>query len=322
MPGKGRSILRTPLGACALLGTLCGAVPVAWASAWTPEEGGGIATFGLQYTHVQRHLGPDGEGIDVGSIDSRGAFLQGSYGITDRLAVSVSLPFLQKRYKGPANHRIADEHGHVHFADEDNGNWHGEFQDYRIAMQYQFTLGAWAATPYVAYGAPSNDYNHFAHAATGSNQEVLEFGAEIARVLPAPYERVYVQTGYSYSFLEKYRHVDVDRSNLTLEAGYLATERLSLRTFVFGQKSHGGLDFPIDYPYTYPPPNTSRTEDDIKLYYHHDQTQRVDFIEAGCGGAYRLSAQTAVFASWLTTLWGENGHATDYAISVGLTRAF
>jgi len=36
----------------------------------------------------------------------------------------------------------------------------------------------------------------------------LEIGVETANLSP-PFDRFYVQLGYGYSFLEKYRHVDL-----------------------------------------------------------------------------------------------------------------
>jgi hypothetical protein len=245
-------------------------------------------------------------------------FLRLDYGISANFALNMSVPYAIKRYTGARKHAIADEHGHVDLSQEDNGNWHGEWQDLNLGLQYRSGWGQWAITPYATYGNPTNDYEHFAHAATGANQKFLELGVDVGRVLPAPFERVFVQLGYGYSFLEKYRHVDVDRSVLRLETGYLAGDRLMLRLFAVGQKSHGGLDFPDDYAYT----RGNRTPDEIRLYYHHDQTQRVDYIEIGAGGAYDLGPRTQLFVSYLETLWGENGHETDRAWTMGLSRSF
>ena len=297
---------------------LIGAID-AHAAAWTPEKGGGTVAVGYQYTHMQNHLDPNGDKIDIGSMDSRSVFVHMNYGITDRIAVNLYLPYVEKKYDGPATHVIQDIHGTTHVAEDDNGRYRGEFQDFSFGVQYQSGWGNWTVTPFAQYGYPSNDYPHFAHAAIGTNQKRFELGAQAARVLPAPFERVYVQFGYGYTWLEKFAHQDVSRSTLTIETGYFATDRLVLRAVVIGQKTHDGLDFPQDFPYRM---TGSRTQGDIKQFSHHDQIQRVDFIEGVIGAAYLLSAETSIYSTVLSTIWGENSTDTDYAITVGLSRSF
>jgi hypothetical protein len=40
------------------------------------------------------------------------------------------------------------------------------------------------------------------------------------------------------------------------------------------------------------------------------------------GGAYLLSAETSVYATVLSTLWGENSTETAYSITVGVSHSF
>ena len=231
---------------------------------------------------------------------------------------------MQKRFDGSFPHQIVfapNTFFPTRKSEEDNGNWHGEFQDFLFGVQRRSEWGNWAVTPFISYGYPSNDYEHLAQAAIGSNQKVLELGVEAGRPLT---ERFYVQLGYGYSFVESFRHTDVDRSTLTLEAGFIASDRLVLRAFVLGRKTHGGLESNEDLRYL--PPfvggQLSRTPEDVAIYFRHDQLGRADFVNGGFGAYYRLTAQTSLLGTYQGTLWGENTPETDYALTIGFNRSF
>lgn len=290
----------------------------AWAGAWTPEARSGSATIAYQYSHVHFHLTPTGEKVSVGTIDTQSVYLQLNYGITDRLAIYLGLPWVNKRYIGPGPHRIADAYGHIHVTEEDDGSYHGALQDVTLGMQYGFDLGRWSVTPFAAYGTATHDYEYFAHAAIGARQDKFEVGIEAGRLLSPPLDRMYVQVGYGYSFLEEFADVNISRSTLTLETGYAATDRLVLRAFAIGVKTHNGLDFPDDYAYL----RGGRTDYDRDLFNHHDKTQRIDFIEAGFGGSYAIGERTSLFGNVYRTLWGEGSHETQIALGFGINRQF
>jgi len=40
------------------------------------------------------------------------------------------------------------------------------------------------------------------------------------------------------------------------------------------------------------------------------------------GAGYRINDRWSVNGNWMTTYWGENGHAIHNAVSVGITRSF
>ena len=290
----------------------------AWAGAWTPEAHTGSATVNYQYSHVHFHLTPTGDKVNAGMIDTQSVYLQLNYGITDRIAVYVGLPWVNKRYIGSGPHRIADADGHIHVTEEDDGSYHGALQDVTLGLQYGFEWGSWSFAPFAAYGTATHDYEYFAHAAIGPRQDKFEVGVEAGRLLAPPLDRMYVQFGYGYSFLEEFADVDISRSTLTLETGYAATDRLILRVFAIGVKTHNGLEFPDDYAYL----RGGRTAYDRELFHRHDTTQRIDFIEAGCGASYSLSERTSLFANVYRTFWGEGSHETQIALGFGINRQF
>lgn len=283
----------------------------AHAGAATPEKGGAWVAFTYAYTHVQNHLDPNGNEVDVGSINANALTVEGEYGISDRLSVFGGVPYIQRKYNGDHPHTIAEPDGQLETTGADDGTYHGSFQDFWIGSKYVMSAGNWLITPSIAYGHPTHDYEHFAHAAIGTKQKKTDLSIFTGRGLPPPFDRFYLEIDYTYSFVEQYQHVDVNRSTALVEVDYFATDLLMLRLYGLGQKTHGGLNYPTNYP-----------PSDPKLYYHHDQTQRVDFIDVGAGAVYALNALYSVNTGVLTNIWGENGHAIDYEITVGITRAF
>ena len=304
------------------LALLCGpvAIEVACAQAWVPARGSGSIQLGYKREVAKHHLDFRGERFSPGDITSESLVMTLEYGITDRLAVTASLPHVRKRYVGAAPHRpdlLEDghddhDHDHEHGIEKiDNGDYHGGWQDFGLKLRYNVRAEPFSITPFVALNYPTNDYVFFGHSAIGTHQQSLQLGVDVGRVFGAPFQNLYAQASYGYSFVEENDGVDVDRSNLTLELGYLFAPRVTGRLLLVGQKVHGGLDFPIDYP--------SRSDE---RFLHHDQTMRIDYVLGGAGLDYRLGEEWLVSGSWGKTLWGENGHEVHHVVLVALTRSF
>ena len=312
-----------PLGPRAVHGSSCGALLFGLfgvllsgnvaAGAVTPEEGSGSISIASRYSHVQYHLSSTGKKLDIGSINESSLLFRLDYGLTDQLALFATLPYSQRQYTGSHPHMITDGHGGVRVSHEDNGHYHGSLQDFSLGVQYQQNWHGLVITPFVSYSTPTHNYPHFAHAAIGAQQKEFMIGVDTATVLPAPLDRFYVQLGIDYAWYEKYAAVHLGRLGVTLETGFAATDRLQLRVFSIGQKTYGGLEFPRDY---------LPIDSNLHLFWHHDQTQRVDYVDVGAGASYSLDGRTDLFFQYLQTQWGENGHATDYLFSGGITRSF
>lgn len=279
------------------------------AIAWVPPQGHGSISIAYQHLYVRYHTLSDGTKMIPGTIRDRSVFLGLDYGLTDRFALTVGGAYKSNRYQGKPHPPVDDDHGE-HFIDD--GRYHGGWADWNVGLRYQWRSDPWAVTPYVSYGTPIRDYSTYAHSSAGTGQNRLEIGFNAGHRFGPAMQNLYVQGGYGYSFMEVVDHRQVNHSTLSLELGYFLTPRLTGRITVVGQKTHNGLDFPQDYE-----PGV-----DPETLFHHDQNLRNDFINVGAGVDYQFTERYVGFANVGRTVWGENTHLIDYAITVGISRGF
>ena len=282
-----------------------------FAQAWLPPQGEASLSVGYGDVFVNKHYLGTGDNpgdsvqTDYGHIRSQSVAFGLNYGVTNRLAVSVGLPFIISKYYGTAGQNFFP-----HTIPIDDGQYHGTFQDYRIDVSYQSLSGRVAVAPFVAAVIPSHTYTSFAHAAPGRDlHEYLlgsSFGTRLDRVLPDSY----VELTYSYAFVERLMGIHHDRSNVFLEMGYFVTPSLSVRGIGTGFYTHGGVSF--ESPQTTPP----------ELFPIHDRIGHESGIDVGGGLSYVLTGSTGVYASYLTQVQGRGGHKIKDAVSFGVTWSF
>ena len=313
----------------ALLGAACTCAP-AHAQLWVPAKGTGALGVSYQYAVDHTHLDGNGDEFSPGNMGSHSLQLRVDYGLTDRLGVQFTAPFISKRYigAGPHNpdpfnpHAQAGHAGPAHegpheetIARLDDGDWHGGWQDFGVGLRFRWIEPRagqpWGVTPFASYQWPSHDYTYFAHAALGSRQKRLSLGATAGRQFGPRFQKLFVQGQYSYTFVEEVLDIRPNYSSLNLDLGWHFTPRFSARAMLMLRKTHDGLDIPFDFP--------SRT---TELFLHHDQIQRVDYVNWGVGANYALGDRYSLSANWYTTLWGENGHKVHNAVGLGITRKF
>jgi hypothetical protein len=296
------------------------------AQAWLPPQGEAFFSLGYSNTFVTKHYawraaqpgvpaGPPSDSTedDRGHIRSQSVGAELGYGITDRFAVSVGLPFTSaKWYRTCQAPRFC---GNPHIPPNgrtlDDGNYHGTFQDYRITARYQVVRNPVVLTPFVGVVLPSHDYQYHAHSAVGRGlREYLlgvNFGGELSRVLPG----AYVQAYYSYAFVERVLDIHHDRSNGALELGYFLTPSLSARFLASGFYTHGGIC------------NCSRTSLETPGFnQHHDQIEHASAMSLGGGLSYLLTGSVDVYANYLRSVLGHGGHKIDHGISFGFSWGF
>jgi len=98
----------------------------AFAQAWLPAKGEGNVSVLFSNTLSTRHYLPD-VAYDRGHIDANTMLFDVTYGVSDRMAVTVGLPMVTSRYRGSFPHRPITL---------DDGNWHTSAQDFRLNVRY------------------------------------------------------------------------------------------------------------------------------------------------------------------------------------------
>lgn len=302
------------------------------AQLYVPGQGEGSVSVQAQVVTDHTHFDYRGNEIGESRISTQSLQLKLDYGLTDRLALSASAPYLRKRFVrvpgGAPPHEDTFGHGdhdHEHagfdFEDLDDNQYHGHWQDFSVALRYRWIDAPVAITPFVSYGWPSHDYTFYAHAAPGTRQNRFTLGSFLGRRFGPPWQNTYLQGYYSYTFVEEVLGIKPNYSTLYLELGHAFNERWGARLHATYRKTHEGLDFPVDFPWrgAAPAPEDLALQE---LFFHHDRIQRVDYLNLGLGGSYALSERYSLSLDWMTTAWGENGHKIHNAVTLGLYRSF
>ena len=308
-------VARATSASIAVLGILALTGPVARAQAWLPAQGEGTVSLVFQDAYYQYHYLPTTP-VDRGHIWSDSLIVDMTYGVTDKLAVTVGIPWVAARYRGATPHPLIDASGPVpvfYGANPiDDGSFHDTFQDFRFDVRYNVTKKGLVLTPFIGSIVPSHSYEYFAHAAPGRDLKELQVGASAAKLLDSVVPGLFVQGRYAYGFAEQVLGISHDRSSMSLEVGYFLTPKLRLLGLSVGQITHGGIDLTL----------TSRADLGPVVFSHHDQIDRVNFLNLGGGAAYSLTEATDIFGSWIRGVEQRNGHALDYSATVGVSWTF
>jgi hypothetical protein len=276
----------------------------AGAQAWLPPKGGGAVSLTFGAYGFDGHFDSDGSRDPYGGTRARSVWVEGSYAITDRLAVSAGLPFVATKFTGTFPEGVP-----LGPLDRDR-RYHGDFQDVRGELAWNAIGGDFALTPFAGVGVPSHEYEYRGEAVPGKDLKEAFVGAAAGRSLAPFLPKAYLHARYSYAFVEK-KDVDVttlNRSNLDGELGYAAARRLLVRALVRWQVTHGGLD--LADMRTYP-----------NLFRDHDRAARTDYLNLGAGVSYGLGSSWDVYAIFLKTVWGENAHQAR-SLSIGASWYF
>jgi hypothetical protein len=249
------------------------------------------------------HFAADGQREPFGGTRAESIWVEGTYAVADRLAVSVGLPFVTTKLTG----RFPEG---VPLGPLDDGEYHGDFQDFRLELAFNALPGDFAVTPFAGLGVPSHEYEYVGEAVPGKNLDEAYLGVAAGRSFSPFLPRAYVHARYSYAFVER---VDAEvgtlnRSNLDTELGYEVVSRLLLRVLARWQVTHGGLDLEDMRHH----PDFFRT---------HDRAARTNHFNLGAGAAFSLGASCDVYAIFIKTLSGQNAHQAR-SFSVGTTWYF
>jgi hypothetical protein len=274
------------------------------AQAWLPPKGEGAVSVLYQNLFTRDHFLAGGGRIDRGHIQSNNLLFDVTYGLTDKMALTLAAPFIRTQYSGAFPHPTPED---------TRGDVNSGFQNLRFGLRYNVVDSPLVTiTPFVGTNVPSHSYEYFAHAALGTRVRELEVGSYFARTLGPALPRAFVQARYAYSFAERIEDIRHDRSNLDVEVGYVLTPAVRVFAISAGQKTHGGIDTP-DAGWRALPANLGE---------HHDRLARLEMLDFGGGVQVTVSKSVEVFGSFMTTTAGRNSHALARGLTLGVSWSF
>ena len=281
------------------------------AQAFTPPRRMGAITLGWQYIDNTGHRASDGYFAARGQSVSQSILLDADYAVTDRLAVTIGIPYVFAKYTGslpPLSGRARDA----------CQCWTSGLQDFSFGVRHRFGNGSWAVTPLARYGQPSHDYPYQGEAALGKNLTEFQLGIATGVRLGGWASRTNLQASYTYAFVEQaLDEISVNRSNAFGGIGYAAHSRLYLHVGALWQRTHGGLRIGSDTGVPFKMPGEINTPERRAA---GDQARRVNYWHVAGGLAFD-AGPVDVFASYVRYVAGTDTHAGG-AFTVGTSWYF
>src|SRR5262245_13950184 len=281
------------------------AVATASAQAWLPPKGEAAFSMGWSHSWADYHIDYTGAKVAPGDMDWHNAVSDFGYGITDRVAVRVNIPFVTSRYVGDRPHIPRPGKPPI-----DDGAWHSTFTDFRAEVRFKATSGSLAVTPALALVAPSHWYETHGHSASGKRALEAQFGVNAGRLLDPLLPNAYLQARYVFAVPEEYQGIRPTRSNVTFDLGYFVTGSLTVSFLGAWSKTHAGWRAVIDFP---PPTNPG--------FWYHDRLQKTDYFRFGGGASYSLTGSIDVAVNYYPTVWARSDINMSW-IAVSMTYGF
>jgi hypothetical protein len=283
------------------------------AQAWLSPQGDGTVTMLYQNDIERLHSFGDGRTKDRGHTSLDGVYVNADFSFTDRLALSVSVPYIAGKYVGAFPHLLVRGEPDTEVA-LDNGHYHGALQDFRINLRYALSQRALKIAPFFQAVIPSHAYPTLGHAAVGFYEQEYRVGVSVGRRLDPILRKAFVQGQYAFGMSpEVAANIAPKRSYGELQLGYLLNRHITLQGSSALTWAHTGIDF--DYNLF---PNNLTDEQ----YLNHDRIARGKLLDASGSIAYQLNRSTNFFLSVGHSFYGTNSHLRYLVTTVGFTKAF
>ncbi|HLK69606.1 MAG TPA: hypothetical protein VKU19_39525 [Bryobacteraceae bacterium] len=295
------------------LAVLLALAPGLSAQAWLFPKGDGTVTVLYQDNIERLHSFSDGRAQDKGHTYFDAVVVNSDFSLTDRLALSVSLPYMDGKYVGTHPHLLVRGQADTEVA-IDNGSYHGGIQDFRLNVRYALTQHALKIVPFFQATIPSHDYPSFGHAAIGFDEREYRAGASVGRRLNPILSNAFVQGLYAFGYTPLVAaNIAPKRSYGELQLGYLVNRRLSVQASSSLVYSHNGID--LDYNLF--PGNLTEEQ-----YLNHDRIGRSKLLDISGSAAYQINKSTNFFVSVGHSVYGRNTHLRYLVTTIGFTKAF
>jgi hypothetical protein len=259
-------------------------------------------TVAWQWIDNTGHILTDDTFFPRGQSVTSSVFAELDYGVTERLAATVAVPFVFAKYTGQLPPFSGLERDACRC-------WHQSFQDFSLAARYRLGDEFWALTPQVRAVIPSHDYPYRGEAVVGPNLNQVLLGISGAWRFAPALPKASIQAGYTFALVEKAgEDLRANRSNVSTSFGYALTRSLYVHGGALFQKTHGGLTaFDLGVA---PPDQRAQGDRLLKMRYWH------------LNGGLSYSAGFAdLFFAVEPYVWGRDTH-DGIAYTIGSTWYF
>lgn len=277
------------------------------AQAWLPPQGDVFFAMSYQNAYYRNHADDAGNPDQLGRVRGQSVLFDAGYGVLEKFALSANVAYLKSKWDVEPNPtpKQALPHG-----PNDDGHYHGEWQDLRIQLRYALLSEPVVVTPTVGLLVPTHDYEVRGHTAVGHGFVEAPVGFFVGKLLDPLLPGTYVQGRYAYSFVEGFQGLNLDHSDFAFELGYAVSSRINTRTFADFHRGHGGLQIND----TLPPQSNP-------LFFYHDRSIRSAYDRVGASVAFAYSDAVEVFVAGFYTTGAKDSSLTN-AFSVGFSYSF
>jgi hypothetical protein len=273
------------------------------AQASVPDRGEGTVTVTYENYDVVGHYDIQGGKNENGATRSQALVAELDYGVLDRVALVVSVPFIASKYVGPPFYFVGPFKTFP--GPLDDGTYHAAFQDLRVEGRRQWWAGPVPVTPFVGFSFPTHHYETQGEAVPGRRRWDLQAGASTSVDLDRILRGSYVHVRYAYGRMQKVNDFPFTRSNIDLEVGVAATSRILVRGLADWQIRHTG-------------PMLAELASD---WVNHDRFIAPSYVHVGGGPSLSLTRSTDVFGLLIATVAGSNGAHRQRTIAAGVSIA-
>ena len=223
------------------------------------------------------------------------------YGLTGRIAVHSSLPYMQVRYEGQFPHTFGFKGQPSNL---DDGNYHGTFQDFYFGTRFKLLESPrLALTPFVEVIIPGHHYESLAQTAVGRDLRALVFGAAIGGFADQLLPGLHFQTRASYAVVQQAVDIRPNRTAIDSAVGYFITPRLAIQFIETFQFTQDGIDW-VGPPEFLAVHDGSPMNDEY--FRNHDRLVRANALNLGAGVAFEVTERIGLFATVTKLAWGQN----------------
>ncbi len=260
--------------------------------------------------------------LPLGRVHSRGIELDASYNVSNSWSVYGGIRYIDNRYSGTmpdcptsappqcaGTPPLNPQHPETPFLDD--GNYHGNWQDYTLGAAWHANIGNYYITPSVTATIPSHAYPIYGNVYVGQHLHQLLFDVTLSHQFD--FTNFYYKLGYGYAFSQRVLGYDTGYQRYDGELGWFVDEKFSVRAFLTGRRGNGVSARDLL-------PLTDGLTND--LWYRRNQISQHSYNAYGLGFDYGLGDRYTASVSIQREYWGDTVFDYKYAVEARLTRSF